>query len=120
MKAIKIDVEKREVYSVEIITQNGSELHSIHDLLGCDCFCSALAIGKSDLLYVDDNGLFRTPQQVNGAFLITGQSNPLIGHGLVAGHDSEGESQDVTVTVEQLKPHITWLSVEDVRDYLLT
>lgn len=55
------------------------------------------------------------PQQVNGAFLITGQSNPLIGHGLVAGHDSEGESQDVTVTVEQLKPHITWLSVEDVK-----
>lgn len=119
MKAIKIDVEKRELYYVDVISNRNSQVDSMHEHLGCDCFCVALRLSDNDLLYVDDEGLFRKQKDINGVFAIKGQPQPLVGHGLICGHDEAGEAIDVKITIERIKPHIVWLLPDAVSGYLL-
>lgn len=119
MKAIKIDVEQKRLYEVDLETINNSQLKSIYQHLGCGCFCQALRYPTNDILFVDDNGLFRKLEQINGVFQINGQMQPLIGHGLIVGHSRNGEACDVKIKIDQIVKGIQWLAVEDVVDYLI-
>lgn len=111
MKAIKIDVEKKEIYYVDVETKGGTQVTSIHEHLGCDCFCLGLTIQpQGDHLYVDDEGLLKKFEDVKGVFMIDGQPQPLAGNGLIMGCDEEGESQDVQVTIADIFPHIQFCS----------
>lgn len=99
MKAIKIDVVKKEIYEVTIDHKN--ELKSIYNHLEADMFENALNIQpQNDFVYVDEEGLLKAPI---GWFMIKGQSQLLSGHGLVVGCGRDGESRDVGSTVEEIR-----------------
>ena len=99
--------------------KRGTQLESIYAHLGCTCFCQALRYPTNDILFVDDNGLFRKPEEINGVFQINGQRQPLIGHGLIVGHNRSGDAKDVSITIAQIESGIKWLVVDDVLTYLI-
>lgn len=108
MKAIKIDVAEKEVYEVDLEARNGSQLDSIYTLIEAQPFCVGVKLWTGDYVYVDDNGLLRDQRKVPGYFTIEGQSQTLVGHGLVCGVDPQGESQDVVSTVEEIRRKVTF------------
>lgn len=119
MKAIKIDSGKKEIYEVEVTSENGNQLKSIYAHLGCGTFTLGRGQWRNgDSLYVDDNGLFIKPEDVKGVFKIDGQPQPMVGNGLVVGVDGEGDAQDVRSTIEEIKAQVKWSSVEELQEYL--
>ena len=98
MRAIKIDVVKKEVYDVEI----DSSIKSIYGHLGVECFCQ---VGKrfpnGDMLLVDDNGLII--DSPIGAFEIGQYPQVLSGHGLFIGTDGIGETANAQSDLEFIK-----------------
>ena len=104
MKAIKIDVVKKEVYEVNI----EDTLEAIYEQIESDMFEVALAIRpQGDVVYVDEEGLLKVSK---GWFTIQGQPQPLSGHGLVVGLDHHnGASRDVKVTVDEVRKIVTFM-----------
>lgn len=98
MKAIKIDVIKKEVYEVEIT----ADIRTFYKHLECDCFCQ---VGKrlpnGDMLLVDDNGLLI--EEPLGVFEFGTYPQPLSGHGLMVGTSQSGETIPVKSTIEYVK-----------------
>lgn len=109
MKAIKIDVEKKEVYFVEIDKKD--ELKSIYKHLGANMFEVALTLrGQNDMVYVDEEGLLKPKNKIPGWFMIEGQPQPLAGHGLVVGcNPNTGASRDVKCTIEFIQGVVQFL-----------
>lgn len=106
--AIKIDVVNQEVYPVTVQVGN---LDDIYNHLACDLFTCPMTFPNTDVLYVDDEGLFVDPSALLGAFYIDGfPSQPLFGHGLIMGTDDEGETDEVMSSVEEIKKKVTFLS----------
>jgi hypothetical protein len=107
VRAIKIDVEKKSVYSVEL---NPQSLDDIYTLLGCDCFCIAFKIENGDTVIVDDEGLLRSNPL--GAFKFGSYPQPLSGNGLVIGVDSRGETVDIKANTVEIYSQVEFLPVE--------
>lgn len=97
MKAIKIDVVKKEIYEVTI----EDSLQSIYQQIEADMIETAVHLPKNDVVYVDEEGLLRETSK--GWFIIYGQPQPLSGHGLVLGVTRNGSSRDVQATVEYIR-----------------
>lgn len=107
-KAIKIDIEKQEVYEVDIDNYKDISKH-----IDCRCFTIACYINKKeDCIFVDDEGLL-TP--IQGAFEYEGAPQPYAGHGLVIGTTKSGNSKTPTVTVEEIKKAVTFLTPWELR-----
>lgn len=113
MKAILIDVVNKEVREVEVVNNDGSNLDSIYGHIGCELI-DVVGIDQKNDVYVDDEGLLNlTPNSM--FFELKGFPNPLAGNGLVMGIDREtGESVDTTLTVDDVKKRIRFLSYYDV------
>lgn len=105
MRAIKIDVIKREVYEVNLPNTN---IEHIYRELECDCFTFATKLSTKDFLYVDDEGLLR-PDPI-GAFSVRGYPQILSGHGLVIGVNGAGASIDAHIDLEQIKDLVNFHS----------
>jgi len=117
IKAIKIDVEKQDVYYVTLNKdKENTYLSDIWDNLLAPCFTVACDIKvetakslKYDTLYVDDEGLIK--EDFIGAF--TFEDYPyqeLYGHGLIVGLDDNGESVDCASTIEEIKAKVNFIS----------
>jgi len=108
MKAIKIDVRKKEIYYIEI---DGDMVDNIVNHLECDVFTLVYpnTLKKGDTLYVDDEGLLKEPI---GAFSIKGCDQVLSGNGLILGTDEEGAAQDVVISIDDLKQLVSFESVD--------
>jgi hypothetical protein len=110
MRAIKIDVEKKEVYEVDLNgTSERAICKSIYEHLDVECFCQALRLPANDILVVDDNGLIRNPETVAGFFLIDGQPQVLVGHGVIYGVGAAGETRDAQSKLDFIKKHVEFL-----------
>lgn len=97
MKAIKIDVVKKEVYPVEIT----SDYKDIHTHLECDTFTTAQMTKEFGVtLFVDDDGLLKEPI---GAFFIAGAKQAYSGHGLLIAINEKGETISYDYTDNDLK-----------------
>lgn len=106
MRAIKIDVIKREVYEVEL----EDSLEAIYHHLECSCFCQVgTAFGEGDVLWVDDNGLLHEPL---GAFVIGWYPQALSGHGLVVGLGAEGTTVDANTALGMIKAMVTFVDTD--------
>lgn len=79
MRAIKIDVEKQEVYEVET---DGS-LKSLYELIKCDCIEKVNIIQRKEVIWVDESGLLK--KDPIGAFVFDGYPQVLSGNGLILG-----------------------------------
>ena len=105
MKAIFIDVENKEVRYVELATG----LPAIYEQLKCDCFTTACRRKNNDALYVDDEGLLKTPI---GAFQFKEYHQVLSGNGLLIGTKYDGYSQDCLSTLDEIKELVSFVDIE--------
>ena len=98
MRAIKIDVEKQEVYYIEI--EKG--LQPMYDAIGngCDLIEAPLRFPKNDALFCDEEINFRQGD-VKGGFLIKKMGYPITNNAIIVGADSYGESCDVKMTIQE-------------------
>jgi len=110
MRAIKIDVESRSIYEIEL--KKG--LQPIYDAIGNNCtmFEAPVRFLNGDALFCDEEIRFR-PDDVKGGFCIIGYQNDqhIINNGIIIGSDSEGESCDSDSTLEYLQERVKFYRV---------
>lgn len=88
-----------------ILSDIDSNLKQIYALLDCTTIDAVYTIEDDHTIYVDDEGLFVSPQRF---FKIAGQ--PLAGKALVLGVSEDGDSIDAELWVEDtLKERIEWV-----------
>ena len=116
IKAIKIDVVKKEVYEVEL-PESIDSLKPIYDLLECSMVEVVHVDGFPDgnIIYIDEEGLLR--DEPLGAFKIPGFNQVLSGHGLIVGtrYTEDGNvdaSVDPRITVANVLANITFVDVD--------
>ena len=102
IKAIKIDVEKKEVYAMEI--EKG--LKGLYKGIGCQRV-SCVAFHPENDLWLDDESLYQYPQSPK--FIFAGLGGILTGNALICGYDGKGDSTHSTMTVEQVRNRVTFL-----------
>lgn len=112
MRAIKIDVEQKKVYHVEI-----SDWKEIAPAIGngCSLFACPITFENGDTLYTDEEGLLK-PEMI-GCFSMSDWDYPLVGNALVIGSDDDGESVDPSSTLEEIEKLIIWGTVSDANDW---
>lgn len=101
IRAIKIDVEKREVYEIELEP-------------GLEAMCAAIGcrgvrgkhLNESNRLWLDDNALWCEPQP--DKFLIMGYDQPMAGNGLVCGFNDRGETVSTFLDVSIVLRVVRW------------
>ena len=96
-------------HSITEIETNG-ELHSLYKLISCDLIDVVVLNDEEDVLYLDDDGLSRSPTNY---FRFGTFPNPLAGKGVILGTDVEGEAiSPRTVTLETLEASVSFISKE--------
>ena len=105
MKAILIDVKNQEIKEVE----HDNTLQNIYGLLDCRVF-DVVRIDNVNSIFVDDEGILKD----NLYFQYSGRDHviQLAGNGLILGVDDEGNSISPTLTVEDVKNKVSFLSEE--------
>lgn len=80
----------------------------LYELLHCQIFTAVQINEKRDTIYVDDEGLFVE----NQVFFLHKDYpyQPLAGYGLVVGTDDEGESITPSVSLQETREKVTFLS----------
>lgn len=112
MRAIKIDVEQKKVYEIEI-----KDYKDIYPAIGngCELFACPIFFENADTLYTDDEGLLK-PEMI-GCFSMPDWDYPLVGNAVILGSDDEGESVDAKSTIEEIENQIIWGTVTDANDW---
>jgi hypothetical protein len=110
MKAIKIDVEKREVRFIEI----ESELQPMYEAIGngCSCISSVISYENEDTMYADDEALLN-PEKIKGGFMYPDWQFPIVSNVIILGTDEEGNSVDCKSTLAQIKSNLRFISLEN-------
>lgn len=109
IKCIKIDVNNKVVYEVEI----NDNIQDIYNQLECDMFEVVRIDGVNDI-YVDEEGLLKLNEDTK--FFMYGEyPQPIVGHGLIMGHDSKGNSISTTLTIEEVKEKVKFLNLFEVQ-----
>lgn len=103
MKAYLIDPENKSVEVVDV-----GDWRDINRLLGSDVFTSAAVLANGDTLYVDDEGMFNSPDTL----FRFGGSQYLYGKGLLLGADeATGESRDVQIPLWDVRFQVAFVEV---------
>jgi len=117
MKAIVIDPFEQKVFEVDIKNRGDSCCKDIYKHIHCDLFTAVyLDTGTEhtrDVMFVDDEGLYRTPanQAYQAFFQTKWYPDPLAGYGIICGGDEEGETAPCSLTVEEVKEAISGWSL---------
>jgi hypothetical protein len=101
MKAYLIDPFARTVSEVE----HDGTLASVYRLLGCSTIDAARPSGTDDVIYVDDEGLFREEQ---ATFFCKSYPHGLAGKGLWVGTTPAGDDATPRATVAHVRALILW------------
>lgn len=103
MRAYLIDTPNKQITEVDY---NG-DFHTIHELLGIECFTTVMFNTAGDMVFVDDEGLING--NPDGWFVYLGYGQPLRGKGLVLGTDyNTGESVEPRMGIETLRNMISF------------
>lgn len=107
IKGILIDSEERKVKPVDV---ESDDIDQMHRLIKCECFtCVRFGSGRSEMVYVDDNGLLNDPKRF---FLVPGYPGWLAGNGLILGVDRRGASVSTELTVEQVESVVRFFAID--------
>jgi hypothetical protein len=112
MKAVKIDVEKQDIYEIEF--EGG--LDAIYRIIGngCDCFeCPITFPSENNLgngLYCDGEILFRV-HDIKGGFQLDSWDSPIMNNAMIVGTDSDGYDVDHDIDILDLQTKINWIRV---------
>ena len=105
MRAIKIDVVKKEVYEIDL--EQG--LDAMYKALECEVV-DGRRIGSNIYLWIDDEGLLHEPL---GAFSLR-PGEVFSGHGLVTGISAEGETVDFPYTIGAISGRVTFVPTDQL------
>ncbi len=111
MKGILIDVENKEVKEVEVDKKN--ILDSMYKHIGCQ-LVDRVGLNRSDDLWVDDEGLL-TVNEDSKFFSFRGYPSPLVGNGLILGHDGMGESIEPKITIEEVRMNVKFYTMDEIQ-----
>lgn len=103
MKAYLIDPFTQSVNEVDY----SGQYQDIYSLIDCSCFTVADFNEFGDCVFVDDEGLISGKFQE--FFMISGYPQPLAGKGLILGCNSEGDSVEPSITIEQARALVDWV-----------
>ena len=109
MRVLKIDAVNR------VITEH-DEPGSLEDIQGWvgGWIEAAITFPNSDVVYVNEEGLFNDPQHFFH-FPMAG-TQPFAGNGYVIGADfSSGENKPAETTLDWLKDSVVFLGIDDVK-----
>jgi hypothetical protein len=112
-KAIKIDVQTKSIYLVEL----SDDYNDIYTKIGngCTTFAVPITFDNQDSIFCDDEALLR-PDDIKGGFIFKGWNYPIIGNAIILGCDEEGESVDAMTEMSDL-PSIHFLNEQEAKDY---
>jgi hypothetical protein len=108
MKAIHVNAAARTVTLVEI----EKVYPEANALLGCQLITTAGYDGRGNVAFTDDEGLLCNPEHF--ALVPTFHPHPLAGGMVIVGDDGEGDSEDVKLTVEQVRAEVKFLDAYDL------
>jgi hypothetical protein len=114
MKGILINSEKQEISYVEI----GSNSKVLGDLYiqignGCELVTVPIQYENSDVMYVDDEGIYNTSKT---GFGFSNWRYPIVGNAVILGSNDEGDSEDCKSTLETFK-NVIWLNENVITEY---
>lgn len=113
-KAIKIDVETKSIYHVEI-----GDYQSMYPAIGngCTCFCVPMTCDNGDAMYCDDEACLQS--EIKGGFTMVGfyEDSMLVGNAIILGTDSEGESVDALSTIEEIAEKVIFVDSHIANEY---
>jgi hypothetical protein len=104
MKAFLIDPRAQSITEVE----HDDSLENIYELIQATLFDVVRINNAGDVIYVDDEGLFR-----DGCFfMVEGIPSPIAGNGLVLGTDHQGRTVAPTLeSVESLEDKVRFITL---------
>ena len=85
--AVLIDAVNRKVEDVQI----EPTLAEYYRLIDCDCVAIGESFPNGDVLFVDDNGLLKSPKHF---FKLTANGQAFAGNGLILGEEVEDDSDE--------------------------
>jgi len=112
MKAIKINVEKKELEYVEL-TDDYKDIYN-HIGNGCSNFEVPITFENEDTIFSDEEICLRE-NDIKGGFIMENWSYPLLNNGILLGCNLEGDSTDCKSTIEDLKDKIFFVNVDDCK-----
>lgn len=93
IKAIHIDAFNKKIAAVQIVPN----LDTYYKLLRCNLITSGYKFPDGDVLFVDDEGLFKDPKHF---FRIPGIDYDFAGNGLIVGTDPDGYGEEADVRMD--------------------
>jgi len=115
VKGYLIDVTKETIEEVLIEkTERGSTLNGLYKSIGCTNV-ECVSINSENDLWVDGEGLL-TMSNESKFIELEGFPQPLCGNGVILGfNENNGDSMNTTLTLEQLKSKVKFLTFEQVK-----
>jgi hypothetical protein len=115
-KGILIDVKNETVEEVLIeVDSDGTTLQGLYNLIGCTNV-ECVSIDDKNDIWVDGEGLLSLTDSTK-FFQWKGYEQPLCGNGVILGvNEDNGESVDTTLTLEQVKSNVMFLTIQQVRN----
>lgn len=117
MKAILIDVKKRTLTEVDVDSSN--TLEEWYKLIDCNLVEVAMELPNNEhngnSIMVDEEGMLSIGED-SGFFTMAGGHQPFAGNGLIVGINYDnGETIDVSITVDYLKDKINFFTFHEVK-----
>lgn len=113
-KAIKIDVEQKKIYYIEI-----GDYQTIYPAIGngCNTFTIPIDYPNGDALYCDDEGCMQS--EIKGGFTMQDfrEGVMIVNNAIILGTDSEGESVDALSDIDEIAEGIIFVDENMARDY---
>ncbi len=111
MRAILIDPFNRVITEVDI-SDDFKEIYKFltNDMVTVNIFTTGMIWDNRDILYVDDEGLFKNGNPFFDIGRADGQ--PLAGMGIIMGCNDFGESVDVKVSLIEIQNLVRWTGFE--------
>ncbi len=115
MKAFLIDPVFKNITETEV---DGDDYKAICKRIRCNMLTLVGLNDKRDVVFVNDEGLIDGTVQEYGMFVVTGslRSVPLAGYGLVLGTTPYGDSDDVKMTLEELRAMVTFPNAVEIAE----
>jgi len=106
MRAFLIEPKNKSITEIE----TDGELDDLYKLIDCHLIDVVILNDEEDVLYLDDEGLSRSP---NSYFKLSLAPNPFAGRAVVLGTDMDGGPiSPKTATLESLEASVTFISGE--------
>jgi len=99
MKALKINVETKEIESINIDSSK-----DIYKEIGCQLFEIPVVFDNGDGLYCDEEALLKS-EDIKGGFIMPGWVMPILGNAIVLGSKKNGDSCSCKTEISDLKIH---------------